>query len=205
MEIKMQYGKKELCETLSFLVGEEAPLMADKLLGAFGSVREIFFAEEAEIIRVTGNKKIALPLKLAASLQSRRITDSFAFLKKHTEEEIKEYFEALFFGFTSERVYLMSLDDADRVIDCRAVGEGTVNAAGVLPRVLLEIALSCGASSVILAHNHPRGDASASAEDINLSISLYEMFFDGGIKLSEHYIVSANECRAMKLKELVAF
>ena len=33
----------------------------------------------------------------------------------------------------------------------------------------------------------------------------YEMFFDGGIKLVEHYIVSSNECRAMQVSKLLGY
>jgi DNA repair protein RadC len=57
--------------------------------------------------------------------------------------------------------------DAKRmVIDCRMLGEGSINSAGVPIRKIVEVALSVKATSVVLAHNHPSGLALPSNEDV---------------------------------------
>lgn len=198
----MEKGKRELTELLSHPLGDKAEGVASELFERFGNLCDILQTDKDALAELTGNS-VALLLKLVACLHSRRVCDGFEFMKVHTEEEIKRYFSALFFGESSERVYLMSLDSDGRVTDCRVVGGGTVNSAGVYPRKLLEAAILTKARSVILAHNHPTGDAAASGEDINLSLSLYEMFSVGGIDLVEHYVVSRDECRPMRLSSMV--
>jgi DNA repair protein RadC len=98
---------------------------------------------------------------------------------------------------------MMCIDGADRIISCDLVGEGTVNMAGVIPRHMLETALRGKATGVIIAHNHPHGDASASDEDLNMTHMLYNLFYSSGIRLIEHYIASVDECEGIisKYKE----
>ena len=129
-------------------------------------------------------------ITLCAALASRRDTNKFKMKKKHTEQEIEEFFLATFRGVFAESIYQLSFDSEGRALACDFIGEGTANYSDVVPLKLLERAKRRGAASVIIAHNHPLGDALASVADITSTLVIKEMFSQSGIRLSAHYVIS---------------
>lgn len=167
----------------------------DKLARRYGSFVAIAEASPEEIsAALDGDMTTSLYIKIAVATASRRKCDLFKLGKHHTDEEIAEYFKALFFGLSVETVYILTLDGADRVIACDKAGEGTVNNSNVIPRRLLEIAKRRGARSIIIAHNHPGGVATPSEEDTLATSYLRELFVSSGISVASHYIVAGSDC-----------
>ena len=168
--------------------------VAKKLLDRFGTVLRLSEAEPELISEACGDRTVAIFIKLATALASRRITDSFRVGKRYEESEIKRYLCALFLGSSVETVYMLSFDKDMKLIFVDYVCEGTVNALGILPRRLLDIAIKRKASSVILAHNHPGGVAKPSDDDLVSTARIYNLFDASGIKAIAHYVVSDGEC-----------
>ena len=129
-------------------------------------------------------------ITLCAALASRRDTDNFKTKKKHTEQEIEKFLLATFRGVFVESIYQISFDSEGRALACDFIGEGTANYSDVVPLKLLERAKRRGAASVMIAHNHPLGDASASVADVTSTLVIKEMFSQAGIRLSAHYVIS---------------
>ena len=168
----------------------------------YADVFEIASADTDELTEALfGDASSALLLKLAASLNARRVTDSFKFGQRHTREEICEYFQHLFLPLSVETVYIMCLDKDDRVISCDLVGEGTVNQSSVFSRRLTEIAMRHSAKQAIVAHNHPRGAADFSKEDKLATSSLSALLSGVGILLRAHYLIAGDECHEMSIVE----
>ena len=117
--------------------------------------------------------------------------------KKHTAEEIENYFKAFFFGASVETVAVMSIDSQDRVVAVDKAGEGTVNFSNVMPRKILEIAKRRKAKRVVIAHNHPGGYPTPSDDDVASSRMLSEMLFASGLELSASYVVAGNKCASV--------
>jgi len=69
------------------------------------------------------------------------------------------------------------------------ISEGLLNSSLVHPRELFEKAIEYSAAAVILAHNHPSGDPSPSAEDIKITKQLIAAGEVMGIKVLDHIIV----------------
>ena len=80
---------------------------------------------------------------------------------------------------------------------CRILGWGSVNAAGVPIRKIVEFALSVNATSVVLAHNHPSGIALPSQADIAATERLSTALDAVGIVLADHIIVSDEDFVSM--------
>ena len=57
---------------------------------------------------------------------------------------------------------VMLLDTRHRLIELLELFFGTINAASVHPREVAKVALEKNASAVIVAHNHPSGNAEPS-------------------------------------------
>jgi len=54
---------------------------------------------------------------------------------------------------------------------------GTIDGASVHPREVVKRALALNAAAVIIAHNHPSGDATPSQADKKITVRLKEVFF----------------------------
>ena len=97
----------------------------------------------------------------------------------------------------NETVFLLSLDAKLKVLSCRQVGEGSINYASVPIRRVVEMAIEDGASTVVLAHNHPSGVAVPSADDIQTTRRLAAALSTIDIKLIDHIVVAENDYVSM--------
>ena len=102
-----------------------------------------------------------------------------------------------FFGERDEVVYLLCLDAKCKVLDCRMLFRGGVNSAGVSVRKIVETALACNATSVVLAHNHTSGIALPSKEDEATTRQIRTALDAVGILLADHIIVADDDFVSM--------
>lgn len=98
-----------------------------------------------------------------------------------------------FRGRKNEVIFLLTLDAKLKVLNCRQVGEGSVNYASIPIRRCVEMALEDGASSVVLAHNHPSGLAIPSGEDIQATRRLAAALSAVEITLADHIVVADDD------------
>ena len=82
------------------------------------------------------------------------------------------------------------LNARQELIHKELISIGTVNASIVHPRDLFTPALLHNAVAVIVAHNHPSGDATPSAEDMEVTHRLKEGGRLLGISLLQHLIIT---------------
>lgn len=69
---------------------------------------------------------------------------------------------------------------------------GTVDSSAVYPREVIVSALACGASSLILAHNHPSGDPEPSYSDKEITKAIVFAASIMQIKVLDHVIIGAS-------------
>lgn len=91
-----------------------------------------------------------------------------------------------------EELRLILLDIRNRIIRICRISEGGLAAAVIFPRDLFREALKANAASIILAHNHPSGDATPSEEDIHTTRKIAQIGDMMGIKLVDHLILAAD-------------
>lgn len=168
--------------------------LAHLLLDTFGSLSAVFDAPYEELIKVKGvGDSTATLIRLIPDLFKRYSKDKVENDVYFSEpEKLNEYICSLFIGDTVEKIKLLCFNSTGRLMNCCDVSKGTKNRAGIDNRTLLEAAFRNNASHVILAHNHPLGFANPSRADINMTTSAYNAFNSVGIRLLDHYIVSAN-------------
>jgi DNA repair protein RadC len=65
------------------------------------------------------------------------------------------------------------------------------------PREIFKPAVDCLAASVILAHNHPSGDANPSEEDLEITERLQEAGRIMGIEVIDHLIVTDKDFKSI--------
>jgi DNA repair protein RadC len=73
-----------------------------------------------------------------------------------------------------EVFYVVALDSQSQVIACAEVTRGLLSSSLVHPREVFRLTLAVGAAGIIVAHNHPSGDPTPSADDRCVTRQLVE-------------------------------
>jgi len=195
--------KKEFLVELLGYVSENPSATVEALASKYSTFLHIAEASEDSLADVLcGDKNAAFYIKLCAAVASRRQSDRFVFGRKHTEDEICEYLSALLFGMAEETVYMISIDSHGRCVGADRVGEGIVNFSSVLPRKVVDVAKRRGASSVIIAHNHPGGYLVPSGNDVSATALLAQLLDSSEIRLEKSYIFSGAEHAEVEFKDI---
>ena len=89
-----------------------------------------------------------------------------------------------------EHFLSISINGANEVMSVRVVSMGLVNKTPVHPREVFADIIAERASAVIVAHNHPSGDLTPSAEDMKITKQLKEAAAILGLSVLDHIIFS---------------
>jgi DNA repair protein RadC len=82
------------------------------------------------------------------------------------------------------------LNAQNQLIEFEELFRGTLTQTSVYPREVVKAGLAANAASCILAHNHPSGESTPSAEDEALTRSLREALGLVDIRVLDHIIVA---------------
>jgi DNA repair protein RadC len=85
---------------------------------------------------------------------------------------------------------VLCLNQRHEPIGFAVISVGGLASAAVDPRIALKAPLLAGAAAFITTHNHPSGDPTPSAEDIELTMRLSEGARAIGLRLLDHVIVA---------------
>lgn len=88
-----------------------------------------------------------------------------------------------------EELWILCLDGRNAILGARKVAQGTAHNTGVSAPIILRAALLEGATSIILIHNHPSGDARPSASDVSSTRLICDAARAVGIPVADHVIV----------------
>lgn len=100
-------------------------------------------------------------------------------------------------GEQHERFAVLFLDAQHRVIACEFMFTGTLTQTSVHPREVVLAALRHGASSVVLAHNHPSGNITPSRSDEALTATLRTVLALIDVRVLDHIIVAGERTQSM--------
>ena len=169
--------------------------VAHRLIERFGSLDGVLSAPPEELEKVEGvGESAATLLSLILPLVRRsRMTAAKKPVILGTTQAAGEYFVDLFFGMREERLYEACLDAKGKLLRCAKVADGSVDAVSVNIRVIVENALKCGASAVVLSHNHPSGVALPSEDDNATTLAVYDALRTVDIRLLDHIIVADDD------------
>lgn len=99
-----------------------------------------------------------------------------------------------------EQFKIMLMDRRNACIGISEVGTGGISGCVVDPKIVFATALKSRASGIILSHNHPSGNLTASQADIDLTRKMKEagkfleiQVLDHIIMTSEHYYSFADD------------
>ena len=198
------YELLELFLFRSLPQGDVKPL-AKALLARFGGLAAVLGAEPEALKTVKGvGSAVALDLKLLqeaalrigrAEVTRRPVISSWTALLAYTKAALahapREQFRVLF------------LDKKNQLIADETMNEGTVDHAPVYPREVARRALELSASAIILVHNHPSGDPTPSAADIDMTRQVVEAGRVLKIAVHDHLVVGREGVASFKALGLI--
>ena len=178
--------------------GDVNPL-AHRLVEQFGSLAGVLNATYDQLLQVDGvGPSTAALLHLIPAVSARYMAQSASFDGQIVNTwQYRELLQPLFFGQRDELAYLVCMDGKNKVLATRKLGEGVVDAVNIASRKVLEAALGCNASRVVLAHNHVSGVAFWSQADVDTTLRLKRLLEQADILLLDHLIMAGGDMVSM--------
>lgn len=197
----------ELLEMILFPakpMGDVKPI-AKSLLAKFKTFGGVLHAESEMLLKVEGVSEAALVAIKVAKAASERL------LKEEVEDkpvmkswtQLLDYCRIHIGHNTHEEFHVLFLDSKLQLIADERQQKGTVNHTPVYPREVVKRALELGASSLILAHNHPSGDVNPSKEDVDITKLIIAAAKPLGIEVHDHLIIGAKKHFSFKSKGVI--
>lgn len=164
---------------------------ARALLQHFGTFPGVLDADRKDLLEVNGvgpKNSFALGfIKSTADHYLKQRLKSRHYLK--SSGQVTDFLTHSLRGLQVEVLSAIYLDSSLAIIDSEKVAEGTVNVNTVYPREIIKKALSHNASALIVAHNHPSGSLTPSAQDRQMTRQLYLACSMMHIRLLDHLII----------------
>ncbi len=173
--------------------------LAHRLVDHFGSLAGVFHATYDQLLEVEGvGANVATLLQLVPAVSARYLEESASFDGQIAAVwQLRELLAPLFFGQRDELAYLVCMDGKNKVLATRKLGQGVVGAVPIAARKVLEAALACNASRVVLAHNHVSGVALWSQADVDTTLRLKRLLAEADIVLVDHVILAGDDMISM--------
>lgn len=115
------------------------------------------------------------------SISSSR--DAVEVFRAHFDAEEMDYRESFF---------ALYLDQANKVLGIKKISECGISSTLVDVRIVMQAALLCNASAMIVAHNHPSGNLKPSSCDIKMTSQIKEAAKILSLTLLDHVILTSD-------------
>ena len=179
--------------------------LAKALLREFGGIGALLTANGDALARVPGmgeTSAAAIKIAHAAALRLLRgLAEARPVLSNW--QALMDYLRADMGYHTIERFRVLHLNTRNMLIRDEVMSEGSIDQAAVHVREVIRRAMDIGSASIILVHNHPSGDTSASRADIDVTKAIIEAARRLGITVHDHLIIGANGHRSLKAEGLI--
>lgn len=177
------------------------PAKLATLMASFELSKRVYQEEiKVDIERFVTTKRVGS--YLVSKLSHYNEEHFFVLLLNNKNEEIDSLIrkDQELFKLSSEEAFgeFFKSEKAYKYIGEDEISKGTVNQTIAMPREVFRKAIDLGASSIILAHNHPSGDVRPSMDDINLTRRMAEAGKILGINVLDHFVVGHNSYYSFK-------
>lgn len=200
------YEIVELLLTLA-IPRSDVKKQAKLLIERFGTVRGVLDAPSSELQEIEGIGLVA-PIALriireTANLYLQQTAEAQPSLADPTV--LYEFWRAKIGALTDEVFQVAYLDSGYRMLrdGVETLEEGTKDRAAVYPRRVMEAAVRRGAAAIVVAHNHPNGDARPSEQDKVLTRALALAAETLHIKVIDHLVVTKDKVFSFRKEGLL--
>lgn len=192
------FQKHELLELILFncIPMQDTNVIAHRLLNNFNNAFSTLFNSDYREIVEKCNVSTNTAIFLSAIGELVKICQ-----KERTQEKVLlnstelsgRYAVDLLLHETTEKFYVLCLDQGNRLIKEVYIGSGSVSNVQIEVKDVVREVLFSKASNVIFVHNHPGGTLHPSNADIDLTVKLMEALKLVHIGVIDHIIVANEE------------
>ena len=144
----------------------------------------------AEFHSLSGVLDADIFLKLLPQLCQQYQLDK---LREHvaldSTQKLCAYVQAKLSATVEEKVLLLCLDEHLHLLHCETISTGTAQRAALDTHRIVECAIRMRSSRVVLAHNHPQGQAAFSDADLFATQQLRRILDSMQIQLLDHIVL----------------
>ncbi|MEK4924988.1 JAB domain-containing protein [Cytobacillus sp. FSL R5-0569] len=131
-----------------------------------------------KVLEIVSIKQVVTDVEVLESMTVRSPEDAARIAAAFIGDEDREVF------------FVMCLNTKNCVVAVHRCHVGGLNASIVMPREVFKSAILNNSASIIVAHQHPSQDTTASREDIDVTKRLVECGKILGIEVLDHVIVN---------------
>jgi DNA repair protein RadC len=198
----------ELLELLlhALIPRKDTKTLAKDLLKRFGSFSAVLAAPPQRLSEVKGLGDVTIThLKViqAAALRFGRDQMSPEMPVLSSWTALLDYARAAMAYADVEQFRILFLDKKNRLIADEVQQTGTVDHTPVYPREVVKRALELSASALILLHNHPSGDPTPSAADVQMTRQIMDVLKPLGLSLHDHIVIGKDGHASMRGLKLI--
>ena len=165
--------------------------LARRLLETFGDFNGVISAPAGRLEKVKGvGPAIIQELKIVEAAAQRLARSRV--MKRHvlsSWQALLDYCHTSMAHRETEQFRILFLDRKNSLIADEEQARGTIDHVPVYPREVVKRALELNASALILVHNHPSGDPTPSAADIDMTARVAGAAEVLGITVHDHLII----------------
>lgn len=174
--------------------GENVVDLARRIVQEQGRLAGLARADVMSLSRIHGvgpakASQIVAAMELGKRVQRISPTDRD---QLNTPEAVFAYLGPQLVGESTERLFVLSLNTKGRLLAPPAEVGGGVSAVRARAAEVFRQPVVLQATSVILAHNHPSGDASPSAQDVGVTEELIKAGKLLDIEVLDHVVIGLN-------------
>jgi DNA repair protein RadC len=173
------------------LRGTSVLLLAQQLLDAFQGLSGLLAATAADLKRIKGlgpakRAELSALLEIARRSLRQQLAQAPAF---DCPQTVKDYLSLQLSNKGHEVFAVLFLDSQHRLLQLEEMFRGTLGQTSVYPREIVRRAMHLNAAAVILAHNHPSGNAEPSQADEHLTRALKGALQLVDVRVLDHLVV----------------
>ena len=186
------YDYQVLEYALSFVIPyKDTNPIAHRLINKFGSLSGVFEASEKDIANVEGMGEVSAHFitHIIDLYQCYQIDKAKKCPNIFTPHDGFLYFKELLGNKLVEEIYVVCLSPKGKLLSTELVADGSTTETVVSMRNITEIMAKNNASSIIVAHNHPKGSAIPSEADNKFTKALVTTLAINGCHLLDHIII----------------
>lgn len=174
------------------------------LLHKYESLRNISTLTVEELCQVKGiGRDKSIMIKAAFEMGRRSNQACQGKRQILSSKEASVVLENSLRGLNKEHFVILMLNTKNYLLGLETISIGSLNSSIVHPRELFKSAINKSAAAIILAHNHPSGDATPSKEDIEVTNRIRSGGQLLGIEVIDHIIIGDNSYYSFKEEKMI--
>lgn len=195
----MQKGKEALsnAELIAILIGsgsrsESAVDLSRRILKSAGSLNALAKLTLAQLMEFKGigDAKAVTIISALELGRRRRIEKSVELVTVISSKMVFDIMQPIIGELGHEEFWVLFLNNSSKVLSKSKLSKGGITGTIVDIRLVFKLAFECGATSLILCHNHPSGNLKPSDADKQITKKIKIAGDSLDVKVLDHLIIT---------------